>query len=125
MKPLRIYIAGPMTFYPYFNFPAFDAKRDELKALGHFPVSPADLDRAMGFDPSNLASVAAIPIDEKFMDNAIVRDVLCIIACDAIVMLEGWEKSRGASGELGVAKWKGLSVYFPGDEVPAALTPAA
>lgn len=114
-----------MTGYPHYNFAAFDAKRKELEALGHFPVSPADLDRAMGFDPFNPASVAAIPIDEKFMDNAIIHDVLCIIACDALVLLEGWEKSRGAKGELGVAQWKGLPVYYPGDEVPVALALAS
>jgi hypothetical protein len=109
-----------MTGHKLFNFPAFDAKRDELRALGHFPISPADLDRAVGFDPSDPAAVATIPIDERFIDGAIMRDVLAILGADALLLLKGWEHSRGARGELGVAQWKGLKVFFPGEMVPMA-----
>ena len=46
----RLYIAGPMRGIPQYNFPVFDAARDKAIALGWDAVSPADLDRANGFD---------------------------------------------------------------------------
>ena len=33
---------------PLFGFPAFDAARNELTAMGWEPVSPADMDREVG-----------------------------------------------------------------------------
>jgi hypothetical protein len=104
-----------MTGIPNYNFDAFDAKRDEIAAAGHIPVSPADLDRAMGFEPTSELSVAGVPIDGAFLRFAIQRDVDAILQCDAIVMLEGWENSRGARGERAVAEWLGLPVYVSTD----------
>lgn len=122
---MRLYLAGPMTGYAQFNFPAFDKRRDELKAAGHIVVSPADLDRAMGFDPADAQSVAAIRVDDAFIDAAIQRDVAAIVQCDAIVMLDGWAKSKGANGELAVARWKGLPVFYPSDRLPGELAKAS
>jgi hypothetical protein len=115
---MRVYIGGPMTGYPHFNFPAFDAKRDELRAAGHLPISPADLDRAIGFDPADAHAVQNIPIDREFMKFAVQRDVDALLQCDAIVLLPGWEKSRGARGERTIAEWIGLKIFEPGDPLP-------
>ena len=49
----RIYIAGPMTGIDKYNFPAFDAAAQDLRDMGFHPVSPADIDRAHGFDPTD------------------------------------------------------------------------
>ena len=51
---MTIYIAGKMRGIPYYNFPAFDAARDRLRECGFSVVSPADLDRDVGFDPATL-----------------------------------------------------------------------
>lgn len=117
---MRIYIAGPMTGYDSYNFPAFDAARDQVRALGHIPVSPADLDRAIGFDPADPRAVRDIRIDKDFTRSAIIRDVNAILDCDALVVLPGWEKSRGANGEVGVAKWLGLTIYQGVESIPQA-----
>lgn len=109
---MKIYIAGPMTGIERYNFPAFDAKRDELKARGHAPTSPADLSRAVGFDEN-----ASIEVDRDFLRAAIVRDVHAILCCDAIMLLDGWEQSKGALGELAIARWFGLRVFYQ-DETP-------
>lgn len=122
---MRCYLAGPMTGYPLFNFPAFDKRRDELRAAGHIVVSPADLDRAIGFDPADENALAEIRVDDAFIDAAIQRDVAAILQCDAIVMLKGWEYSKGAKGELGVAKWRGLRVFYPPDKLPGELAKVA
>lgn len=38
---MKVYIAGPMTGYPDFNYPAFFAAQDALIGVGHEPINPA------------------------------------------------------------------------------------
>ena len=45
--PVKIYLAGPMTGYDKFNFPAFDFWFDFLTQAGHSVFSPADNDRTL------------------------------------------------------------------------------
>lgn len=95
-----------MTNCPAWNFPAFDAARDDLLAQGYEVVSPADLDRAVGFDGS------APNLDGFDKLAAIRRDIEAIIDCDAIYMLRGWENSTGATAEFHLAKWLGKVLMF-------------
>ena len=53
-KPLTVYVAGPMRGKKFFNFPAFDDAKEDLESQGFSVISPADLDRAVGFDPEIL-----------------------------------------------------------------------
>jgi hypothetical protein len=102
---MKVYIAGPMRGYPEFNFPAFDAARDRAKALGHVPVSPADLDRAEGFDASQTEGQYGFNARD-----AIVRDIMALSKCDAIALLPGWEKSKGVAVELNAARFMDLEI---------------
>lgn len=102
----QIYIAGPMTGRPSFNFAAFDAARDKLMAEGWQVVSPADLDRAVGFDPD------FGKVDKAFLESAMRRDIEAIMRVHAIYMLDGWEQSTGAKAELGLAKWRHIEVIY-------------
>ena len=43
----KYYLAGPMTRYKYFNFPAFDTAAYTLRAQGYEVFSPADHDRKL------------------------------------------------------------------------------
>ena len=105
-----VYIAGPMRGRPYYNFPAFDAARDTLKAAGVLVVSPADLDRAAGFDAMTLTGRHdwnAIP--QHFdLDACIDRDIKALRTCLFIYALDGWETSVGASAEMAIARWANL-----------------
>ena len=38
-----LYIAGPMTHRPAFNYPAFDAAAADLRSRGYFVISPAEI----------------------------------------------------------------------------------
>jgi hypothetical protein len=91
---MRIYISGKMRGIPNFNFPAFDAAKAKLEAMGHDVCSPADLDRATGYLETQLEYAR--------------RDIKELLGCEAIYMLRGWEKSVGAAAEFHVAKWAGL-----------------
>ncbi len=108
---LRVYIAGPMRGIPLYNFPAFDAAKQSLLNLGYIPISPADIDRDNGFDPTILpadhdwSSVDSIGLDLR---EVVRRDLTALLSCDAVYLLEDWHKSIGASAEVAVAKWLGL-----------------
>lgn len=99
------YLAGPMTNLPLYNFPAFDEARDTLIARGYEVISPADLDRAVGFDPDTCV------VDKEFLDAAMRRDVEALMRADCIVMLPNWEKSTGALAEYALARWRHIPAY--------------
>jgi len=108
------YLAGPMRGLPYYNFPAFDAARDALQAGGWDVASPADLDRAHGFDAMRLPpDTDWSQIPEGFdLHACIKRDVDAVLRCDALVFLPGdWTKSIGGKGEFAVALWARKPVY--------------
>lgn len=120
----RVYIAGPMRGIEYFNFPAFDAARDRLRKFGLNAISPADMDRAIGFDPNQIAN----PEGYDWRDlnkvgfnlrDALDRDVAALKECDAIYLLDGWEGSKGAQAEKAVAEWLGLKVVYQSEPLKA------
>lgn len=82
----KVYIAGPMTGYPELNYPAFHATATRLRAMGFEVVSPAELN----------------PLDEKY-HAAMRKDILALIECDHICMLQGWQASKGATLEHHIA----------------------
>jgi hypothetical protein len=115
---MRVYIAGPMRGIPDLNFPAFDAAAARGRALGHDILNPAELDRDSGFDGKGHSEL----ITPDFMKGAAWRDFVAIVGprpdtfravgkgCDAVAMLPGWERSRGARAEKAIAEWIGLAI---------------
>lgn len=117
MNARRVYIAGPMTGIPQFNFPAFDAAALDLRKLGFDVVSPSELD-----DPEDREAALASPDGKmngghhmnKTWGDFLARDVKLIAdgGIEAVVVLPGWEQSRGARLETFVAAALcGLGVY--------------
>ena len=90
---MKIYIAGPMTGLPDYNRPAFHATADKLRGLGHEPLNPADLD---------LGGRARWQDDMRATTRLLTQ-------ADAVCILPGWEKSRGACVELDWAAGVGLT----------------
>lgn len=90
----RTYISGPMTGLPAFNFPAFHAKAAELRALGLDVVNPAEHDEA-----PDLPWAAYLR-----------KDIRLLMDCDAIHLLPGWSRSRGARLEHHIARELGFRV---------------
>lgn len=113
---MRVYIAGPMTGIPLYNFPAFDRAAVQWRAEGWDVVSPADLTReywrrefGAEFDPENTdPSIAA---GGNVYREFLKEDVRAITNCDAIALLPGWERSEGVALELTVARALGLTEY--------------
>jgi hypothetical protein len=98
----RTYLAGPMRGVNLYNFPAFDAAAENLRARGYIVTNPSEHDRELGFDPSS----TLVDFD---LEAAFQWDFESLLACDGIALLEGWEDSIGARAEQAVAvltgKW--------------------
>lgn len=96
-KPVRtVYLAGPMRGIPEYNFPAFHEAARVLRARGYRVDNPAERDEARGFDPAN---DEAQPLAYYMQD-----DLPAVCRSDAVVVLPGWESSRGATLEVLVAR---------------------
>jgi hypothetical protein len=100
----KCYIAGPMSGYPGFNFMAFYSAEDEVEKLGYFPINPARIDNATGFDEK------VNDLSDIDMKEVALRDIVLLMECEAVYLLDGWEDSRGALAEYFLAKWIGLEI---------------
>ena len=101
----KIYIAGPMSGYPEFNFPAFFAAEEALKTGGYQVFNPANKDAERELDAEAFKTGDAKLVVERGFDfrEAYLWDVSKVIEADAIYMLPGWQYSPGAVGEHAVA----------------------
>jgi hypothetical protein len=100
MPAERIYIAGPMTGLPDFNFPAFNAMAAHLRSLGFEVLNPAE---------------HGLPLDlhwSVYMRHALRQ----LLAADSIFFLKGWTSSRGAKLESMVATALDMTRYHEGSD---------
>lgn len=108
---MKVYIAGPMTGLPEYNFPAFHAAAAAWRAAGWEVVNPAE-----EFDGQTDLPYRAY----------VERDMQTLLGCDAIAMLPGWDGpgARGSVWERAVADHLGLFVFDasepvePPEEIP-------
>ena len=91
----KVYISGPMTGYPNLNKRAFAMAVESIASLGMTAVNPHDL-----CNP------------DWDWRRCMREDIAALCACDAIMMLPGWEKSNGAQLELHVAHRLGMNVIL-------------
>jgi hypothetical protein len=92
---VRLYIAGPMTGLPEFNFPAFWGAQRALEAAGYTVRNPARHGTASTSKPW-----------VYYMRRGL-RDVT---TADGVAVLDGWWRSRGAMAEVQVARVLELTV---------------
>jgi hypothetical protein len=116
-----VYIAGPMRGVERFNFPAFDAARDQFVKLGFNVISPADIDRYANPNADDTAqdvSDQTVFVFRDFFANFFLKKI-DRTGQNGIVLLPNWPKSTGGTGELFLDKWLGLKAYRPdGTEYP-------
>lgn len=89
-KNLVIYLSGPMTGLPDWNFPEFNRVAKKLRALGAVVLNPAETDG--GNNTSH---------PRKYYMRF---DIELLLKANSIVVLDGWQKSRGAKVETDIAK---------------------
>lgn len=107
--PRTIYLSGPMKGYPGSNYPLFNAVADQLRRAGHRVYNPAEFGADKPFD--------GFPIREAF---AAYSKFICEEA-DAIVLLPGWEASKGANAERALADNCGIEI-IPFDRLSTTIT---
>ena len=91
---LTLYVAGPITGLPDGNRAAFDQATLRLIDAGFWAVNPRELGDE-GEHPWRW-----------YMQ----RGLEALMRCDGVALLDGWEKSRGATLERKVAKALGMPV---------------
>ena len=94
---MKIYIAGPMTGLPDCNREAFNRAATILESQGHVVLNPAIL-------PDGLEH-------HEYMEICISM----LMVCERVVLLPGWEKSKGAVIERFYAEQFKLDIKYWGD----------
>lgn len=88
-----LYVSGPMTGLPEYNYPAFFEAVNELEAMGYTVVNPA---RGM--------------VEGWTWEDYARRGVQDVCGVEGVALLPGWEASKGAQLEVHVAKALNLVV---------------
>lgn len=96
----KLYLSGPMTGLPEFNYPAF---RQAAKTLREKDFDVFDPSEMFGGDPTR----------ERF--EYMREDIKALLECDLVVLLPGWENSEGAKLEVEVAKQCNIPIKNIGD----------
>jgi hypothetical protein len=123
---MKIYLAGPMTGIPHFNFPLFMKVAQLYREAGHEVFNPAERDNSVhGTDISkdNITGDPKLATKQHgFSLNDALADDLWYICktADTIVLLPGWENSKGAQAEHATARALGLRfIYLRENEIDA------
>lgn len=102
-KSFAWYVAGPMTGYPQFNYPAFRKAAAVLREAGFSVISPAEMDAhsvqvaALASEHGSLADLAHLKQEGESYGSFLSRDVRIVIEdVGGLAMLPGWENSTGA-----------------------------
>lgn len=105
----RVYIAGPMTGLPEFNFPAFHAMAAAMRAEGWHVENPAEHGHVEGAEWADYL---------RF-------DIGQLSTCEAMMLLPGWSRSRGARLEVHIAKEIGMRMLLADGAEPVGIQEAA
>lgn len=106
----KVYIAGPMSGKPDWNFPAFFEAERQLLGMGYEVINPAHNDGPTVEEA--LKSAGSTDSPNHTWAYYMKRDLPHVLSVDALCLLPGWQDSRGAKLEVHVAKAIGLPIYI-------------
>ena len=92
----RLYIAGPMTGHPDFNYAAFYTAEQQLRAAGYDVLNPAHTENE---------NTTRKPQEWGWYMR---RAIALLMQADGVALLDGWTGSRGARLEEEIAGRLGM-----------------
>lgn len=98
---MKIYIAGKITGNPNYK-KQFAAAEERLKTQGNIVVNPV------------------MPKGFNYKDYIFIG-LMKLSMCDAIYMLNGWERSKGAKLEKQFAETLGMRIFYQTAYMPKAI----
>lgn len=93
-----IYVAGPMTGLPDFNYPAFIEAGKMLEAEGHTVLNPVNSEK------ENTGEY-----QQQSWDWYLRRAIKLLCDAEAIYLLPNWQNSKGATLEVYIADQLGIT----------------
>jgi len=106
-----VYLSGPMSSMPAYNFPAFHAAAERIRSRGLEVVSPAEMDEADDVQPGG-----------RPWEEYLRRDLAALLRCKGVAVLPGWRTSKGATLEVHVATWLSMPVVWAETLEPVSET---
>ena len=106
-RKTKLFISGPMTGIEHYNVSEFNRYADMARMLGYRVVNPVEMARKIG--------IKKILSDKRALKKLISDELVAVKDCDAILLLDGWQKSKGALDELRVAIGAHLEVKIQHD----------
>ena len=91
-----IYLCGPMTGLPEYNYPSFRAAAAELRAMGWTVINPAE---------------NAAPTADPTWDDWMRISLEQVRSASLLALLPGWERSKGAQLEVETARGLGIPCF--------------
>lgn len=82
---VRVYLAGPMSGLPEFNYPAFNQAAEQLRTLGFHVENPAECEPCDSWN--------------EYMRRGLTK----MLTCDCVAFLPGSMASKGATIERRLA----------------------
>ena len=108
-----VYLAGPMTGHVNFNYDTFHAVAYALRMRGVTVISPAETTAGV-YAPAPAVEEVNREVNAEYLRRGFAH----VLRSDAVLLLPGWQRSRGTRHELDVANMTGrIEVYQLSDEV--------
>ena len=101
---MKIYISAPISGTSDYR-ERFDVAERCIEAKGHEGINPCKLD-------------AILKPETTSWQQYMLADLGLLRACDAVCVLNGWERSRGCRQEVEEAKRNGMKIYKGVDMIP-------
>ena len=115
LKGKKVFIAGPMRGYEKYNFPKFDRIEKILKDNGVECVNPGRISRK--FKEKDVNSDIAVYNEMVRLQQEAEK------TCNAILLLDGWQWSKGAQLEVKTAAELGMQFLLESDLPDEWLAP--
>lgn len=96
MKKPKLYISGAITGMPDLNRTKFANATKTFRDLGYIVVNPHELCEDLSADQWQLC---------------MRRCIIALMDCDTIIMLDGWQASKGATTEYQIGFNLGMEVF--------------